>query len=129
MPRSLRTIAGAVAAVAALAFLFGARTPGAAIHSDLASGAAALRTLPASASPAYVTAAVRAALPGRAIRVDPAGFPAVVAVTFRDLDWQSCIAAERSVRRLEGPVVVELEGYPSPEDCRDSNDMTWHLMP
>lgn len=128
-PRSVRTIAGAAAAVAALAFLFAARPPGAAIHSDLASGAAALRTLSASASPASVTAALRSALPGRAMRVDPAGFPSVVAVTLQNLDWPSCIAAERSVRRLEGQVVVELEGYASPDDCRSSNDMTWRLMP
>ena len=128
-PRSLLTVAGAAAVVAALAFLFGAGAPGAAIHSDLASGAAALRTLPASASPARVTAALRAALPGRGIRVDSAGFPAVVAVTFPDMDRPSCVAAERSSRRLEGQVVIDLEGYASPEDCRASNDMTWRLMP
>jgi hypothetical protein len=128
-PRSTRIIAGAAAAVVALAFLFAARPPGDAIRGDLASAAAALGTTPASASPARVAAVLRAALPGRALRVDPAGFPTVVAITLQGLDWQTCVAAERSARRLEGRVVVELDGYPSPEDCRDANDMTWRLMP
>ena len=127
--RSIRVIAGAAAAVAALALLFAARPPGAAIRSDLAASADALQALPANASPASVTATLRSALAGRAVQVDPAGFPTVVAITLRDLDWQSCIAAERSARRLEGRVVVELEGYGSAQDCRDRNDMTWRFMP
>ena len=127
--RSVRIIAGAVAAVAALAMLFAARPPEAAIRSDLAASADALRAIPANASPASVTAILRSALPGRSVQIDPAGFPTVVAVTMRNLDWQSCIAAERKARRLEGRVVIELEGYQSAEDCRDSNDMTWRLMP
>jgi hypothetical protein len=125
----LRIIGPPAAVFVALAFLFAARSPGDAIHNDLVSGAAALRAIPASASPESVTAALRAALPGRALRIDAAGFPAAVAVTFQDLDWQSCAAAERSARRLEGRVVVELEGFASPADCGDRNDMTWRLMP
>jgi hypothetical protein len=125
----LRTIGGAAVIFAGLAFLFAAPPPGDAILSDLASGAAALRAIPASAAPERVTAALRAALPGRALRIDAAGFPAVVGVTFQALDWQSCTAAERSARRLEGQVVVELVGYASPADCRGSNDMSWRFMP
>src|SRR6185312_2242497 len=74
-PRAVRIIAGAAAAVAALAMLFAARPPGAAIRSDLSASAEALGAIPANASPASVKATLRAALPGRSMRVDPAGFP------------------------------------------------------
>jgi hypothetical protein len=129
VPRWVRMIAGAIASVAALGLLFAAQPPAAAIRSDLMESAEALRAIPANASPASVSATLHSALPGRSVQFDTAGFPTVVAVTMLNLDWQSCIAAERSARRLEGRVVVELDGYPSAEDCHDSNDMTWRLMP
>ena len=127
--RNLRVLAGAAAAVAALAILFAAPSPGAAIHSDLAVAADALRALPQAATQARVDEAVEAAFHGRAVSVDASGFPVAVAVTVRGLDRKSCIEAESAVRRLEGAVVVELQGYGSPDDCTAKNDMTWRLMP
>jgi hypothetical protein len=35
----------------------------------------------------------------------------------------------RQARRIDGLVVVNLEGYRSVADCRERNDMTWWLMP
>jgi len=129
LPYAVKIIAGAVAIVVATGMLFSARPPGAAIRGDLASGAAAVQALPANASPTRVTNDVREAMRGRTVQVDPSNFPTAVAVTIQDLDWRSCVAAEQAARRIEGKVVVQLQGYAAAADCRDSNDMTWRFMP
>lgn len=129
VPRAVRVIAGALAAVAALAFLFGTRSPGGAIRGDLVAAGAALRALPATTPADKVTAELQRVFAGRAVAIDATGFPAVVRVTLPHVDWQSCVAAERSARRLEGRVVIELEGYGSANSCGPVNAMTWRLMP
>jgi hypothetical protein len=52
-----------------------------------------------------------------------------VAVTIRGLDREACEAAALKVRRIEGPIVVNLDSPCAPADCRESNDMTWWIMP
>jgi hypothetical protein len=129
LPRPARIVVIGLAALVGLEFLFAARPPGMAIRADLAAGAAALRALPSNASPPRVTAAVRDAIRDRSVQVDPSRFPTAVAVTIQDLDWRSCVAAQDAARRLEGKVVVELQGFASADACRESNAMTWWLMP
>lgn len=125
----LGILAGAAAVMAALAFLFGAESPGTAIRSDLSAAAGALDGLPQTASANAVRDTMREAFPGRAISVDATGYPALVAVTLHRIDRRDCEAAAQSARRLEGKVVVELDGYGAAADCVASNDMTWRFMP
>jgi hypothetical protein len=126
--RVARELVAAAGLVAVLAVLAGAVAPDAALRSDLAAAAAALRVLPQSASPDDVASALRAAFHGRSVTVDVASFPVAVEVTVHAVDRQSCVAAA-AVRRLEGKVAVELAGYGAPADCGDDNAMTWRLMP
>jgi len=126
--RIARELAAAGGMVAVLAVLTGAALPNAALHSDLAAGAAALRALPLTASRDDAASALLAAFRGRAATVDTASFPGVVEVTVRGLDRQSCAAAT-AARRLEGKVVVELAGHEAPADCGDDNVLTWRFMP
>ncbi|HXQ51300.1 MAG TPA: hypothetical protein VN802_09430 [Stellaceae bacterium] len=129
LPRPLCVLAGAAAALLALAFLFASKPPGAAIRADLVAAATSVRALPALASADEVRAAVEASFAGRPVGVDSAAFPAMVAVTLHDVDRQSCIAAANGARRIEGAVVIELDAYLAPDQCGARNDMTWRLMP
>jgi hypothetical protein len=129
LPRPLRVIGAAAAVLAALGFLFVARPPGGAIRSDLVAAGASVRALPALAPADAVRAAVTASFPGRPVSVEPASFPAMVAVTLHDVDRQSCLEAAERARRIEGAVVIELDGYRAPDACGERNDMTWRLMP
>lgn len=52
-----------------------------------------------------------------------------VAVTIRGVDREACEAAALTARRIEGPIVVNLDAPRSPADCRETNDMTWWIMP
>ena len=129
VPRAVRIAVLAAATVAMLGLLSAVRPPGAAIRGDLATAAEALSALPSNAKPARVTAALRAAMRGRTVQVDPSGFPTSVA---RDLagprlaELRRGRASGAAPRRLGR---VELQGFASPADCRASNDMTWRLMP
>lgn len=127
--RRLRVLAGAGVVVAALALLFASQPPGAAIRDDLAAAAAVAAMLPMKTEPEAVVQALHASFRGRTVTVDAEAFPAVIYVTIRALDKKSCAAALGSARRLEGLVVIELEHYRSTANCRDSNDMTWRIMP
>ncbi len=127
--RRLRVLGAAAAIVAGCVVLFASQPPGAALRGDLAAAADAVAALPATATAPEVTAALAAPLRGRAVTVDAAQFPAIVGVTLHALDRQSCIAARAQARRLEGTVVVQLDGFATAADCRASNDMTWRFMP
>jgi hypothetical protein len=52
-----------------------------------------------------------------------------VLVTLRGLDRAACETIVRDARRMEGVVVISLDAYRSPADCRERNDMTWWIMP
>jgi len=53
----------------------------------------------------------------------------VIAVTLHGLDRAACAEAVSTLRRIDGPVVVRLQGYGAPESCSGRNDMTWWIMP
>ena len=104
------------------------RPPGDAIRRELVAAAGEL----ASPLGPYPSAAA-----ARALRRHFRGRPAIlqttfwpqVSVTLRHLDRTTCIDARIAARRLEGLVVVELEGYRAAEDCGDDNDMSWWILP
>jgi hypothetical protein len=125
----LRTLAAALAVTAACGFLFAGERAGSGLRGDLAEGAALVGSLPQTASEAAVDDALRTALLGRSVSIDAQRFPALVSVTIHNIDQGNCVAALRTTRRLEGTVVVELEGYAGSADCRGENDMTWNFMP
>lgn len=52
-----------------------------------------------------------------------------VAVSLGGVSQADCLSALRDVRRIDGPVVIALEGYRTARDCGPENDMTWRLMP
>ncbi|HZB91988.1 MAG TPA: hypothetical protein VE397_11135 [Stellaceae bacterium] len=52
-----------------------------------------------------------------------------VAVTLGGIPHAGCVAALHEDRRIDGLVVIALQGYRSARDCGESNDMTWWLMP
>ena len=118
----------AAAVVGGNAVLEASRPPGDAIKRELVAAAAEL------ASPAgpYPTDAAT-----RAIRRHFRARPAIVqtnlwpqlSVTLQHLDRTTCVDASSAARRMEGLVVVELEGYRSTKDCADDNDMTWSILP
>ena len=60
--------------------------------------------------------------------VDPTGFPTYVTVTLHDLDPDVCRDAYRMADRIEGKVVIEIEGS-GDMDCHDRTDITWRIMP
>jgi hypothetical protein len=53
----------------------------------------------------------------------------LVSVTLRHIDNATCVDASTVARRMEGLVVVELEGYRSTEACGVDNAMTWRMLP
>jgi hypothetical protein len=52
-----------------------------------------------------------------------------VAVTLSGVSRVECVAAVAQDRRMDGAVVIALQGYPSAENCEQRNDMIWWLMP
>ncbi len=104
-------------------------SPAQRITRQLTAAAAAVGALPWNHSSERVHSAVGWNFSGRAVRVDATRFPADVAVTLPGLDRNTCVEASARARRIEGPVVVALEGYGSAQDCRDDNTMIWHIMP
>jgi len=125
----LPVLAGAAAVVAALALLFASQPPGMALRNALVAGGAEAAILPATTKPQAVVEALRPSFRGRTVSIDAEAFPAVVYVTVRALDKETCGAVVELARRIEGLVVIDLDHYSSAADCRDSNDMTWRLMP
>ena len=127
--RSLGTLALVTAAlVGGNEVLKASRSPGDAIRSELVAAAAEL-TSPMGPYPTKAaTRAIR-----RHFRAHPAAlhteFWPQVSVTLQHLDRTTCVDARIVARRMEGLVVVELEGYRSAKDCGDGNDMTWWILP
>jgi hypothetical protein len=130
VPRKLRLLASAGALLlAAQQFALALQTPGELIRDQLGAAGASVRELSWAESPERVQQAVGGHFRGRTVSVNPAQFPAQVAVTLRGLDRATCLDAQAAARRAEGLVVIALEGYGAADDCSDSNDMTWRLMP
>jgi hypothetical protein len=100
-----------------------------AIRAALFRLASATRALPAGMTSADAAKALQRSIADRDAAIDAARFPGEVDVTYRDLGRWTCIEAETVARRLEGQVVVQLEGYPAASDCSARNAMTWQVMP
>lgn len=117
----------AAAVVGGNELLKASRSPGDAIRSELMAAAGELVS-----PPAYPTEAAKRAI-GRHFSDHSAVLHTklwpVVSVTLRHLDRAACVDASTAARRMEGLVVVELEGYRSAEDCGDDNDLTWRMLP
>jgi hypothetical protein len=129
-------LAPVVRAALALIALFGVlvaipshATPGNVIRSELASAAADLRDLPWGASANRVRITLARNFRGQRLSIDVSGFPVNVTVTISELGRDACLDARRFARRIEGPVVVVLDGYGETAACGEANDMTWRLLP
>ena len=125
--------AGALGLIAAV-FLGGGvlhalQSPGQAIRSELAAAAADMASAPANLPPQDLKRNIERHFIGQEATVDPAGFPARVAVTLHGLGHDACVDAASVARRIEGLAVIELQGYPSPADCGEHNDMRWQILP
>ena len=127
VPRAARLFA-----VAALIFAAGyqvslaLQSPAQLIRGQLLGAAAETAALPWNRSPDQVRAAIAPYFDGRDISVDATKFPALVAVTLRDVDRDTCQEARTIARRIEGSVVIALEPA---TPCSDSNAMVWRIMP
>jgi hypothetical protein len=129
LARALGALALVIAAlVGGNEVLKASRSPGDAIRSELVAAAAELASPP---GPYPTEAAARAIR--RHFRTHPASlqtdFWPQASVTLHHLDNAACVDAGIVARRIEGLVVVELEGYRSAKDCGDDNDMTWRILP
>ena len=130
VPRRLQLVAGAMLLLLASWQVTQAlQTPAQSIRSALTAAGDEAAALPWNRSPEQVQRAIGRHFAGHEFRVQPAGFPADVAVVLTDVDRGTCLEARQLARRIEGDVVITLDGYGSANDCRTSNAMTWHLLP
>jgi hypothetical protein len=130
--RLARRLAIPALVVAALvggnAVLDALQSPGQAIRSELVAAAAELAS-PTGPTPTEArTRAIRRHFHEHSVALRTDLWP-VVSVTLRQVDKATCAAARIEARRIEGLVVVELDGYRSAEDCGADNVMTWQLLP
>jgi hypothetical protein len=130
LPRRVKLIAAAaMLLVAADQLWIALQSPAQAIRDDLVAAAAETDALAWTTPPAEVRLDVSRHLSGYAVRVDAARFPVEVSVALAGIDRATCLEARRHARRIEGTVVVALDGYGSATDCRAQNEMTWRIMP
>jgi hypothetical protein len=100
-----------------------------AIRDVLSDAASAVHAMPTNEPGRAVADALRAYFPDRDIAIDAQRFPTEVDVTFPDLDQRSCLELRQAAGRMEGLVLVKLEGYADPHHCGEHNRMTWRIMP
>lgn len=130
MPRYLKLLAAAVMLTAAAWQISAAlQTPGQSIRKALTAAAEEAASLPSTRSTDDVRLTLSRHFAGRDARIEPAGFPAEIAVVLDGLDRATCLEARLLARRLEGDVVIALDGYGSAADCHERNRMTWHILP
>jgi len=106
---------------------FSSQSSGAAIRHELARAAAEMRSPGPEARETDKSALLRH-FPGQRATVDTRFWPEAV-VTLHGLDRPTCIDAADVAGRIDGLVVVQLEGYAAPTDCKEMNDMSWRIMP
>ena len=102
------------------------QSPAQLIRGELEAAAAETAGLPWNRSHDQVGAAVARHFPGHSVSIDAAKFPAMVAVTLHNVDRDTCQEARSLTRRIEGSVVIALEGN---APCSDSNALRWRIMP
>ena len=103
-------------------------SPGTVIRRDLIRAGAEVAELPWSAPRELVRQSVSRHFASYRASADAANFPAYVRVTLKDLDRETCREAYRAARRIEGRVVIEIEG-PGDLACQDGAALTWRIMP
>jgi hypothetical protein len=104
------------------------QSPGKVIRHDLTRAGSEVARLPWSTLRAHVQQSVSRHFSGYGTTVDPAGFPTFVKVTLHDLDPEVCRDAYRMAERIEGEVVIEIEGR-GDMTCHDRKAITWRIMP
>jgi hypothetical protein len=130
MPHWVRLLAAAALLLGGGYMLSAAlQTPAQSIRSALTAAAAEAGALPWNRNSEQVQLAIGRHFAGRDFRVEPARFPAEVTVVLADLDRETCLEARRLAHRIEGAVVISLDGYGSATDCEARNAMTWRIMP
>jgi hypothetical protein len=116
------------AAIGGNAALQASRSPGQVIRSELVAAAAELAS-PAGPYPTEAsTRAIRRHFSEHSVALQTDSWP-LVSATLQHLDKATCVDASTTARRMEGLVVVELDGYRSAEDCGTDNAMTWRILP
>jgi hypothetical protein len=103
-------------------------SPGGVIRHDLIQAGTEVAQLRWSAPRERVRQSVSGHFPGYRASVDAAGFPVYVTVTLNDLDRDACRDAYRTARRIEGRVLIEIEG-PGDVACQDGTALTWRIVP
>ena len=130
LPRLMRALAAAgLLLIAGQQLLLALQSPAHQIKRQLIAAAAETGRLPWTRSQDQVRGDLARHFGADAVTVDSTSFPAAVSVAFMGLDKTICVEANELARRIEGSVVVALEGYRSAADCRDSNTMVWRIMP
>ncbi|HUN49152.1 MAG TPA: hypothetical protein VMU85_21640 [Stellaceae bacterium] len=104
-------------------------TPAQRIRHELQATASELKALPWTRADDRVISAVARNFGDRAYQLDASRYPRELTVTLLSLDRRTCLDARDAARRIEGRVVIALEGYESATDCRADNTMAWHIMP
>jgi hypothetical protein len=129
-PRGLRLLAAAaMLLIAGYQLSLALQTPAQSIRSALTAAADDAAALPWNRNDQQVQHAIGQHFAGRDFRLETARFPAEVAVVLADLDRETCIEARQLAHRIEGDVVIALDGYGSAADCQASNTMTWRILP
>jgi hypothetical protein len=105
------------------------RSPTDAIRSELEAAAAEMGTQLVPAPTPALLAAMRRDFSEQDVTIATTPAASVIAVTLHGLDRAACAEAVSTLRRIDGPVVVRLQGYGADESCGDRNDMTWWIMP
>ena len=104
------------------------QSPGDTLRQDLARAGANVAALPWNTPVERVEQAVSRHFAGYRASVDTTDFPTAVRVTLKDLDAATCRDARRAAERIEGQVVIAIEGADD-GDCRDGSRITWRIMP
>jgi hypothetical protein len=130
MPRSLQLLAAAaMLATAGYQLSLALQTPGQSIRDALTAAAEDAAHIPSTRRLDDVRLALARHFTGQDVRIEPSGFPSEIAVVLDGLDRATCLEARQMARRIEGDVVIALDGYGTAADCLERNAMTWHILP
>jgi hypothetical protein len=110
-------------------FFLLAEPPDDAIRHELKATAGEMRNLLVPEPSPPVLAAMRQDFAGREVSIAPILASSIVTVTLHGLDRNACVGALAKARRIDGPVVVQLQGNGTAADCGSRNEMTWWVMP
>lgn len=130
VPPGLRVVAAAgMLLLAGQQLWLGLQSPAHAIKRELVAAAAETGDLPWNRTLEQVQLALGRHFTSHAFSIDSARFPTEVTVALQGLDQTTCVEASTLARRIEGSVVILLQGYSSATDCGGANEMVWHIIP